>query len=267
MAAAGARTRLWLRGLHGRIIPLDAKLGKVLSQGLALAGASVVVLWRHTSPLVRVARSPGQPPSTRTKLPVTRTTVGDNWIRLVSAADGAGARPTEAKTDYLATTAPTRLEGGGPLPVITATGRRHTLSMSPRRPAKVSRLIHEARNLNLPVEPASGTSETPSSAGPFFSRGDSVTEPRDLTDLVPADVRTELAAVIAALELHGPAVTKALQRLDQATTAAWNAVNPVNPTEDEWRLVERAVGIERGWNAAYQLVSTLDPPGQGRSPT
>ena len=109
--------------------------------------------------------------------------------------------------------------------------------------------------------------ETPSSAGPFLSKGDFVTEPRDLTDLVPADVRTELAAVLAALELHGPAVTNALRRLDRATTAAWNAVNPVDPTEDEWRLVERTVGIDRGWNAAYQLVSTLDPPGQGRSPT
>jgi hypothetical protein len=41
-----------------------------------------------------------------------------------------------------------------------------------------------------------------------------VTEPRDLTDLVPADVRTELAAAVAALELHGPAVTNALRRLD-----------------------------------------------------
>jgi hypothetical protein len=80
-----------------------------------------------------------------------------------------------------------------------------------------------------------------------------VTEPRDLTDLVPADVRVELAAAVAALELHGPAVTKALRRLDRATTAAWNAVNPVDPTEDEWRLVERAVGLDRGWNAAYQL--------------
>jgi hypothetical protein len=109
--------------------------------------------------------------------------------------------------------------------------------------------------------------ETPSSAGPFFRRGDWVTERRDLTDLVPADVRTELAAAVAALELHGPAVTNALRRLDRATTAAWNAVNPVDPTEDEWRLVERTFGIDRGWNAAYQLVSTLDPPGQGRSPT
>jgi hypothetical protein len=98
-------------------------------------------------------------------------------------------------------------------------------------------------------------------------KGDFVTEPRDLTDLVPADVRTELAAAVAALELHGPAVTNALRRLDRATTAAWNAVNPLDPTQDEWRLVERAVGIDRGWNAAYQLVSTLDPPGQGRSPT
>jgi hypothetical protein len=109
--------------------------------------------------------------------------------------------------------------------------------------------------------------ETPSSAGPFFPKGEFVTEPRDLTDLVPADVRVELAAAVAALELHGPAVTKALRRLDQATTAAWNAVNPVDPTQDEWQLVEHAVGIDRGWNAAYQLVSTLDPPGQGRAPT
>ena len=76
-----------------------------------------------------------------------------------------------------------------------------------------------------------------------------MTEPRDLTGLVPADVRVELAAVVAALELHGPAVTNALQRLDRATTAAWNAVNPLDPTEDEWWLVERAVGIEHGWNA------------------
>src|SRR4029453_1085206 len=114
---------------------------------------------------------------------------------------------------------------------------------------------------------ASGTGKTPPSAGPFFSKGDYMTEPRDLSDLVPADVRTELAAAVAALELHGPAVTKALRRLDQATTAAWNAVNPGDPTEDEWRLLERAVGIDRGWNAAYQLVSTLDPPGQGGSPS
>jgi hypothetical protein len=53
-----------------------------------------------------------------------------------------------------------------------------------------------------------------------------VTEPRDHTDLVPADVRVELAAAVAALELHGPAVTKALRRLDRATTAAWSAVYP-----------------------------------------
>jgi hypothetical protein len=66
---------------------------------------------------------------------------------------------------------------------------------------------------------ASGMGETPSSAGPFFSKGDFVTEPRDLTDLVPAEVRTELAAAVAALELHGPAVTNALRRLDRATTA------------------------------------------------
>jgi hypothetical protein len=141
------------------------------------------------------------------------------------------------------------------------------MAATPPGSSEVSPFIHEAYDLNLPLEPGVRTGETRSSAGPFFSKGDFVTEPRDLTDRVPADVRVELAAAVAALEMHGPAVTKALRRLDRATTAAWNAVNPVDPTEDEWRLVERAVGIDRGWNAAYQLVSTLDPPGQGRSPT
>jgi hypothetical protein len=61
-------------------------------------------------------------------------------------------------------------------------------------------------------------------------------------------------------------VTDTLRQLDQATTAARQALSPVGPTEDEWRRVERAAGIDRGWDAAYWLVSTLDPPEQGRSP-
>jgi hypothetical protein len=93
-----------------------------------------------------------------------------------------------------------------------------------------------------------------------------MTEPRDLTDLVPNHVRADLVVAVAVLEQHGPAVTQALRQLDQATTAAWQALSPVEPTDDELRLVERATGIDRGWDAAYRLVSTLDPPGQGRSP-
>ena len=91
-----------------------------------------------------------------------------------------------------------------------------------------------------------------------------MTEPRDLSDLVPNHVRADLAVAVAVLEQHGPAVTEALRQLDQATTAAWQALNPVEPTDDEWRLVERATGMDRGWDAAYRLVSTLDPPGKDR---
>jgi hypothetical protein len=91
-----------------------------------------------------------------------------------------------------------------------------------------------------------------------------VTQPRDLTPMVSVDVRAAVANAVAALEQHGPVVTEALRQLDQATTAAWNAVSPVEPTDDEWRLVQRATGIHRGWEAAYRLVSTLDPPGRGR---
>jgi hypothetical protein len=92
-----------------------------------------------------------------------------------------------------------------------------------------------------------------------------VSEPHDLTNLVPNEVRAELAVAVAVLEQHGPAVTEALRQLDQATTAAQEALDPAEPTQDEWRLVERTTGIDRGWDAAYRLASTLDPPGQGRA--
>jgi hypothetical protein len=79
-----------------------------------------------------------------------------------------------------------------------------------------------------------------------------MTEPRDLSDLVPNHLRADLAVAVAVLEQYGPAVRQALQ--------------PLELTEDEWRLVEHATGIDRGWDAAHRLVSTLDPPGQGRPP-
>jgi ABC-type transporter Mla subunit MlaD len=54
-----------------------------------------------------------------------------------------------------------------------------------------------------------------------------VSEPRDLTDLVPNEVRAELAVAVAVLEQHGPAVSEALRQLDQATTAARQALDPI----------------------------------------
>ena len=93
-----------------------------------------------------------------------------------------------------------------------------------------------------------------------------MTEPRDLADLVPADVRAEVNTAVAELETHGPAVIEALWQLDRATTAAWKTVNMAEGTEEEWRLVERAVGIERGWHAAERLVSTLDYQGRAGLP-
>jgi hypothetical protein len=90
------------------------------------------------------------------------------------------------------------------------------------------------------------------------------TQPRDRTCLVSADVRAAVATAVATLEQHGPVVTEALRQLDHANTAAWNAVRSAEPTDGEWRLVQRATGISRGWQAAYRLASTLDPPGRGR---
>jgi hypothetical protein len=88
-----------------------------------------------------------------------------------------------------------------------------------------------------------------------------MTEPHKLTDLVPVEVLTEVNTAIAVLEIQGPAITEALRQLDRATTMAWKAVNMVGVTDEEWELVKRELGIERGWDAAYELVSTLDLPG------
>jgi len=45
-----------------------------------------------------------------------------------------------------------------------------------------------------------------------------MTEPRDVTYLVPADVLAEVNAAVTVLETYGPAVTEALRQLDRATT-------------------------------------------------
>jgi hypothetical protein len=87
-----------------------------------------------------------------------------------------------------------------------------------------------------------------------------MTESQKLTDLVPVEVLTAVNTAIAVLEIQGPAITEALRQLDQATTMAWKAVNMLGVTDEEWELVKRELGIERGWDAAYQLVSTFDLP-------
>ena len=92
-----------------------------------------------------------------------------------------------------------------------------------------------------------------------------MTQTRELTDvvpdLVPVEVLTAVNTAIAALEIQGPAITEALRELDRATTMAWKAVNMLGVTDEEWELVKRAIGIDRGWGAAHQLFSTLDLPG------
>jgi hypothetical protein len=88
-----------------------------------------------------------------------------------------------------------------------------------------------------------------------------MTAPQKPADLVPVEVLTEVKTAIAVLETQGPAITEALRQLDRATTMAWKAVNMLGVSDEEWGLIKREIGIERGWDAAYQLVSTLDLPG------
>jgi hypothetical protein len=89
-----------------------------------------------------------------------------------------------------------------------------------------------------------------------------MTEPRELSYLVPVDALAEVNTAVTVLGTYGPVVTKALRQLDRATTVAWKAVNLAEVTDDEWRLVKHAIGIDRGWDAAYRLVASLDLPGQ-----
>jgi hypothetical protein len=87
-----------------------------------------------------------------------------------------------------------------------------------------------------------------------------MTEPQELAELVPVEVLTAVNTAIAVLEIQGPAIAEALRQLDRATTLAWKAVDMLGVTDEEWELVKREIGIERGWNAAYELVSTFDLP-------
>ena len=87
-----------------------------------------------------------------------------------------------------------------------------------------------------------------------------MTEPQKLADLVPVEVLTEVNTAIAVLEIQGPAITDALRQLDRATSMAWKAVRMLGVSDEEWQLVKREIGIERGWDAAYELVSSFDLP-------
>ena len=44
--------------------------------------------------------------------------------------------------------------------------------------------------------------------------------------------------------------------------AAWKAVNLAEVTDDEWPLLKHAIGIDRGWDPAYRLVSSVELAGQ-----
>jgi hypothetical protein len=76
-----------------------------------------------------------------------------------------------------------------------------------------------------------------------------MTEPRELSYLVPVEVLAEVNTAVTVLESYGPAVTQALRQLDRATTVAWKAVNLAEVTDNEWQLVKQAIGIDRGWEA------------------
>src|ERR671919_3982 len=84
--------------------------------------------------------------------------------------------------------------------------------------------------------------------------GPAMTEPQKLTDLVPVEVLTDVNSAIAVLEIQGPAITEALRQLDRGDDDGVEGREHARGDRGEWELVKREIGIERGWDAAYQLV-------------
>src|SRR5829696_3839214 len=100
----------------------------------------------------------------------------------------------------------------------------------------------------------SGTGETRLSVGGRAG----LTEPRDLTDLVPNNVRADWRSrCLNSMAWRSPKRCGSLTRRPRRPGRLW-----VEPTDDEWRLADR---IDRGWDAASRLGSTLDPPGRALS--
>ena len=89
-----------------------------------------------------------------------------------------------------------------------------------------------------------------------------MTEPRELSYLVPVDVLAEVNTAVTVLKNLRSGSHRGAAAARSAITVAWKAVNLAEVTDDEGRLVNHAIGIDRGWEAAYRLVSTLDLPGQ-----
>ncbi len=96
---------------------------------------------------------------------------------------------------------------------------------------------------------------------------------RDLAAMVPCEVADQLAAAVAVLERHGPAVAAAVDTLGRMTTLAWLATLGLSSpdqladmragdlpdvSDEEWEAVEAALGIRRGWDLAYQLRDSID---------
>jgi hypothetical protein len=91
---------------------------------------------------------------------------------------------------------------------------------------------------------------------------------RNLADRVPAEVRADLAAAVTVLECYGPPVVGALHMLRQRTTDACYAVEMrvasldpaelAEPTQEEYERMEEALGIDRGWRAAFRVTEVID---------
>jgi hypothetical protein len=90
---------------------------------------------------------------------------------------------------------------------------------------------------------------------------------RKLVDRVPAEVREQLEAAVMVLEQYGPLVANALDILQQATFDANLAAEMrvgslapaelAEPTDAEMDALEAALGIDRGWAAAFRVADVV----------
>ena len=86
-----------------------------------------------------------------------------------------------------------------------------------------------------------------------------MTEPRELTYLVPVDVLAAVENAVAALETYSPVVTEALRQLDRATTLARRPTT--NGSSSSSRSASTVAGMRpTGWSPPSTCLARSRPP-------
>jgi hypothetical protein len=89
-----------------------------------------------------------------------------------------------------------------------------------------------------------------------------MTEPRELSYLVPVDALAEVNTAVTMLGNPRSGGHRGAAAAGSGDHGGLEGREPGQGHRRRRRLVKHAIGIDRGWDAAYRLVASLDLPGQ-----